>query len=121
MGAMKDLLIRAEESGIAAATSAAYGLDPEYVEEALLAAAPAGVHLRHGEPADYDADACEARMQNPLALTASDLVAVGWDSPDGSTWNHKDHGNGHGFYTATSVEASKLDLCGNPLDVPEDF
>lgn len=62
------------------------------------------------EPED-NGDAVESQYaahMNPLALVASDLVSVGWESdPLGENWTHEDHGQ-VSFMDATRIEANKL-------------
>jgi hypothetical protein len=68
-----------------------------------------------------DPDAEYAAHANPLGLTVSDLVAVGWDS-NGKTWVHGKVEGEHDFFIATRVEAHEAGLGCDPLDpISEDF
>jgi len=107
MGMTKNLLIRAEEIGVGAACRE-HGITGEAVD------AVEDMLYNAGLPRVDSIEDVEYAMRNPLGLVASDLVAVGWES-DGVTWSHDEHGCGHSFYTATSVEASKVGECVNPL------
>ena len=57
---------------------------------------------------EREVDAQYERHMNPLALEASDLDAVGWDTdPMGGTWFHCEHGV-KSFLDACRVEANKV-------------
>lgn len=105
MGLLKSLAMEFEDSGLRAAKrlGAQHGLSHTAVET-LLRKGPYEA-LRAAE-SDSGGNG-DADPQNPLGLTGSDLVAVGWETRDGRTWEHPEHGNGFTFAQVAAFEADR--------------
>lgn len=66
------------------------------------------VLVRHTDDS-YDVEAQYASHMNRVGLTASDLVAVGWDSDKGNCWTNERHGGEHTYLDACKIEADRID------------